>query len=153
MWGSVFLPWVNTEVLFTNTACQSHTLTHPPSVSLPHTNTQTLAWFWSKRAKVRGERLWERGGPVAWNCHRPDKLACNLNKLTLSSGQYPREESTMPLHHSTLGLEQYHTRWNNIIAGPRLSQHGTGWTEATLFGEQHHTMPAMGNDPSCADHS
>ena len=91
----------------------------------------------SDREEVRGEPLWERGGPVAWTCHRSDKLACNINKHTyISPGQYTREESTIP---STTP----HWAWNNTTHAettpqPGLSQHDAARAKlgATPFGEQ-----------------
>lgn len=119
-----------------NITSPSHTHTHShtisPSVSLPHTHSLPL--LWSKRAEVRGEWLWERGGPAVRNCHHPDKLTCNINKHAyIRRGQYPREESTIP---STTP----HKAWNNTThteptPQSSLSQHGTGQSLV-----QHHSV-------------
>lgn len=131
----------------------THADTHTLPVSLPtYTHTHTLRpGFGATGPEVRGERLWERRGPVAWNCHCPDKLVSNINKHTYTSlGQCSRERSTIP----PTPLER---SWNNTAhaettPGRGLSQHGTRQKlEATPLGKQHHTMLAMGNNPSGAD--
>lgn len=121
----VFLPYVNT--VKQSHSCrfykQCMSITHALPLCHTHTHTHSLVWPPSKRAGVRGEWLWERGGLVAWNCRRPDKLTGNMYKriYTISPGQYPLEEST-------IRSAAPHWAWNNTTHAettpqPGLSQH------------------------------